>query len=222
MDLMANLKDKVGAIFICGNICTGKKSAAEYAASYTLERKGCKAGPVSMGHCLRGAYSFNESTPREKMSARFGEKPEEPWIAKLVANMVKAEPSSIIVISGLRRQVDARYFFEQFPYSHFIALFADNETLVDRIVKRNRPVDFPQGTSEKHKIAIARQMLREEEQTYGINAMLQYLCRFPCKATRKLKQGTAPRGYIIDTSKQEGTSELEHEVKTALERFGIK
>lgn len=222
MNPIANLKDEIGLIFVGGNICTGKSTAANYAAAYIKKTSGMDAGPISMSDCLMQAYDFTENTPREKLTAVFGANPEKPWTAELVAESIRAEPGSIVVISGIRKASDTKYFFEQFPYSHFIALFADDQTLVDRIIRRNRPVDFPPGTPEEKKPVIAMQMLREEERAHGIGAMLAYVCKVPCKTKRELKDDiSAPRGYVIDTSKKEGTSELEHGVQRALTEFGI-
>lgn len=211
MVAIANLKDKIAPVLIGGAACTGKDTAAAYAA-HILGEKGYKAGPISTGECLRQAHWLSENDTRERFFALCRGREDDPFVAELVANSVQAEPDSIIVISGLRRKCDAEYFYEEFPYSHFIVLFSDTDTLVERIVRRNRQSDFPSGTPEEQNPEIARQILADEERVHRINGMLAYVVAKPCKAKR---------GYVIDTSKQKDCANLEKEVAKALASFGL-
>lgn len=210
MPKLIEMADRAKVILIGGTICTGKDTATEKVIEI-MGHHNHRTALISLTECVRIVGGLRNDDPREKYCAVFKGKENDPWLAKAISNVYEIEDNAIAVISGLRRKCDAEYFHLGFSNSYFISLMADEATLVKRMVSRNRKMDFPPGTPESEKPAIARGILAEEEKVHGIMAMLGYV------STQAPRQNT----YLIDTGKQEGTTHLELTVHNALRHFKL-
>ena len=210
MPKLIGLRDEAQLVLVGGAICTGKDTAAGKAVEI-LGQRNHSASLVSMAECVRIAGGLSEDDPIEMYHAVFKGKENDPWLARAISKAYEIEEGTIPVVSGLMRKCDAEYFNTTFPNSYFISLIADENTLVERIVGSNRQMDFPPGTPEEQKPEIARQLLRDEERVHGIMAMLGYVA----------KEIPRARTYLIDTSRQKGTAELELKVGIALRHFSL-
>lgn len=210
MARLIDLKDDITLLLIGGTICTGKDTAARE-ASRRLANRRYEVRHVSMTEYLREVTGLGEDDPRERYLAQFEGRENEPWLAEGIARDKQAEPGSVVVVSGLRRERDAAYFNETFPKSYFIAIVCDDKTLVERMMQRGRAMDFPEDSSEKEKRAIALERLRQEERVHGITEMIGYI------AVKALPD----RWYVIDTGLEDDCIFLKASVKEALKRFRL-
>jgi len=211
MPKLIDIRDTATLVFIGGTICTGKDTAKDL-VSARLRDKGYDNATLSMGDCLMALSGLTKDSPREEYGALFEGKENDPWIARTIAEKIDIESGKILVVSGLRRKCDAEYFHTTFPNrGYFISLMADEDTLVQRIIARNRGIDFPPGTPEEQKKDIAKKLLAKEEKTHKIWEMMGYINN----EIPKEKQ------CLIYTGKETGTSYLESQIDKALTHFTL-
>ena len=99
-------------------------------------------------------------TPKEKYDALSIGREDTPWITSGIANIMDTEEGGITIISGLRRKCDAEYFRTTFPNHYFISIIVeDKDTLVQRLVRRDKARDFPRETPDDQKENIAKQCI---------------------------------------------------------------
>jgi len=210
MPHLIDKKDESRIVLVGGTICTGKDTVARMVYN-KLKSHGSYPFEISMTDCVRQVGGLTPESQREKYAELFKGKENSPWIARAISNAVEFEENQIVVVSGLRRKCDAAYFSENFPNSYFINLLADEGTLVERIIARNMPMDFPEGTKESEKPGIAKALLAEEEKTHRIMEMLGYVA----------SEVPRERTYLIQNDREEDFSGLELGVYRALIKFKL-
>jgi len=204
MVYLADLKIKPKIIGLVGNICTGKKPTIRY-----LGRK-LPIYVIPLSDYFKEAI-FERKPPktREGYTAKVLEMTKvegQTWISQRIEGDIPIELGKVLVIDNFRVFYDIGYMSENYG-AYFIGLKADEDTLVKRVLERNRDIDF-NGIPEDKRTERALEVVRFEDAAFNFEKMF-----------RKIKR--LERRYVIDTSGQTDCRHLHSELEKALVKFGL-
>lgn len=209
MPKLIEIADNAKIVLVSGTVCSGRYTIGAM-VSEKLKTAGYNCEFVSIREYLAIVGKLDESSPKEAYDALFKGKENSPWLVNAIANVmeIEGEEKKITVVSGLGRKCDAEYFGSNFPNSNFISIMADDDSLVERILARNKAKDFPQGTPENQKREMAKKLISAEKGDYI--AMMGYITSIPIERT-----------YVIDNGKGVTVLDIESKIYHALHKFNL-